>query len=132
MRKQPITTLFLVVFIGIIAVGCGNKSMPSQQPESAPQQPVQQTQLAAGDATKGSTLFDTNCSGCHSSTDTTSKTTGPGLKGIYSKEKLSDGKPVNDENLTQLMKVGNAKMPGNPALSAQDFADIEVYLKTLK
>ena len=88
------------------------------------------TQGSTGDSTKGKKLFETNCSSCHNC-DVTTKT-GPGLKGIYSKSKLPDGTPVNDANLTQWMKMGNAKMHGNTALTSQDSADIEAYLKTLK
>lgn len=148
MKKTLISLVFLVGFLGVVVVGCANKSTPSQPttPQSTAQQPATQPsgqtggmtssqmsgmpQTATGDATKGKTLFDTNCSSCHNP-DTTTKV-GPGLKGIYSKSKLPDGNPVNDANLTQWMKIGNAKMPGNPALSSQDSADIEAYLKTLK
>lgn len=75
-------------------------------------------------------LFDTNCSSCHN-TDATTKVD-PGLKGIYSKGKLPNGNPINDANLALWMKIGDDKMLGNPALSSQDSADIEAYLKTLK
>ena len=154
MRKKLISMLFLATFAGIFMVGCGSQSTPSQptipQPQTSTQQPTGQTggmmngqtngqmngqmngttQVATGDATKGKKLFETSCSSCHNP-DATTKT-GPGLKGIYSKSKLPNGTPVNDANLTQWMKIGNAKMHGNPALTSQDSADIEAYLKNLQ
>lgn len=146
MRKKLILMLLLAAFAVVVMVGCGSKSTPNQpttpQPQTSTQQSTGQTggmmngqmngttQVATGDVTKGKQLFETSCSSCHN-VDATTKT-GPGLKGIYSKSKLPDGSPVNDANLTQWMKMGNAKMHGNPALTSQDSADIEAYLKTLK
>ena len=65
---------------------------------------------------------------------------GPGLAGIFQKEKLPNGKPVNDENMAEWIKSGSNYEP-KPALpmpalggqlSEQQIKDVIAYLKTLK
>ena len=48
--------------------------------------------LNAADAKKGEAAFE-NCSVCHNS-DSTETKIGPGLKGVFKREKLVNGKPV--------------------------------------
>ncbi|MDP4127786.1 MAG: cytochrome c [Bacillota bacterium] len=135
--------ILLIVFVG----GCATKppaTPPANQSSNVQtptgqtkgqtpttnQKPAPQTQVGQGSAEQGKPLFDTNCSSCHA-IDTTKKV-GPGLKGVYSKSKLSIGQDVNDANMANLIKVGGGSMPGNPALGDKDIANIEAYLKTLK
>ena len=56
---------------------------------------------ADGDAKKGQSVFD-NCAVCHNS-DSTETKIGPGLKGLFKREKLVNGKPVNDANVKGLI-----------------------------
>src|SRR5438309_1385739 len=51
---------------------------------------------ADGDAKKGEAAFD-NCAVCHNA-DSTETKIGPGLKGLFKREKLVNGKPVNEAN----------------------------------
>lgn len=106
--------------------GSGQSSQVAPQPASQPTS----TTVAQGKPDQGKQLFESNCATCHAIDD--KKIVGPGLKGIYSKSTLPNGKPVNDANLAQWMKTGDTQMPGNPAINVQDEANIISYLKTLK
>ncbi len=106
--------------------GSGPNSPVTPQPTSPPAS----TTVVQGNPDQGKQLFDSNCASCHAVDD--QKIVGPGLKGIYGKSALPNNQPVNDANLAQWMKTGDAQMPGNPAMSAQDEANISSYLKTLK
>jgi mono/diheme cytochrome c family protein len=86
---------------------------------------------AAGDAAKGKEVFD-QCAVCHNA-DSTERKMGPGLKGLYKKGKLdSNGKPVNDANVTEKINDGgNGMPPYKDTLSDADRANLIAYLKTL-
>lgn len=85
---------------------------------------------ADGDAKKGQSVFD-NCSVCHNA-DSAEMKIGPGLKGLFKREKLVNGKPVNDANVKALITEGSGGMPPfGDALSAQEKEDVVAYLKTL-
>src|SRR5262245_10284714 len=58
-------------------------------------------QLSAADAKKGEASFD-NCAVCHNA-DSTEAKIGPGLKGLFKREKLVNGKPVNDANVKAII-----------------------------
>jgi mono/diheme cytochrome c family protein len=83
-----------------------------------------------GDPAKGKDTFE-QCSGCHNA-DSTEKKMGPGLKGLFSKEKLANGeKPTYDSVLKQVNEGGNG-MPGyKDLLSDQEKKDLMAYLQTL-
>src|SRR5438093_12835519 len=84
-----------------------------------------------GDADKGKEVFD-QCSVCHNA-DSTEKKMGPGLKGMYKKEKLdSTGKPVNDANVLGKINEGGNGMPAyKDMLTDDEKANLLAYLKTL-
>ena len=65
--------------------------------------------LNAADAKKGEAAFE-NCSVCHNS-DSTETKIGPGLKGVFKREKLVNGKPVNEANIKALITEGSGGMP---------------------
>jgi len=85
-----------------------------------------------GDADKGNEIFDEQCSSCHEAFSTERKA-GPGLKWLFSKEKLdSNGKPVTDANVLEKLNAGGKGMPAfKDTLSAEDKADVIAYLKKL-
>jgi cytochrome c2 len=85
----------------------------------------------AADAAKGKEVFE-QCSVCHNA-DSDEKKMGPGLKGLFKKDKLtSTGKPMNDANVMQKINEGGNGMPGYAdTLSASEKADLLAYLKTL-
>ena len=85
---------------------------------------------AAGDAAKGKEVFE-QCSVCHNA-DSTEKKMGPGLKGLYKKDKLSNGKKPTDANVkAKIDEGGNGMPPYKDMLSDQEKDDLIAYLKTL-
>jgi cytochrome c len=84
-----------------------------------------------GDAAKGKEVFD-QCSVCHNA-DSTEAKIGPGLKGLFKKDKLSTtGKPVNDANVLEKINEGGNGMPSyKDILSDKEKQDVIAYLKTL-
>lgn len=83
-----------------------------------------------GDAAKGKDVFE-QCGGCHNA-DSTEKKMGPGLKGLFSKEKLNSGKKPNYDNVLQQVNEGGNGMPGyKDLLSDQEKKDLMAYLQTL-
>ena len=86
--------------------------------------------FAAGTAAKGKEVFD-QCSVCHNA-DSDEKKIGPGLKGLFKKDKLSSGKPANEANIrTQINEGGNGMPAYKDILSDQEKEDLIAYLKTL-
>ena len=85
---------------------------------------------ADGDAKKGEAVFE-NCSVCHNA-DSTEAKVGPGLKGLFKREKLVNGKPVNEENVRALINDGTSAMPPmGDAMKADEKDNLIAYLKTL-
>jgi cytochrome c len=82
------------------------------------------------DPAKGKQAFE-QCAICHAST-TDAKKMGPGLKGLFKRAKLHNGKPVNDQTVLDVIKKGGNGMPAFDALlSAQEKANVLAFLKTL-
>lgn len=84
-----------------------------------------------GDAAKGKEVFE-QCSVCHNA-DSTEVKMGPGLKGLFKKDKMSTtGKPVTDANvLTKINEGGNGMPSYKDILSDAEKANVIAYLKTL-
>lgn len=86
--------------------------------------------FAAGSAAKGKEVFD-QCVVCHNA-DSDEKKIGPGLKGLFKKDKLTNGKAPNDANVRAKIDEGGNGMPAyKDILSDQEKADLIAYLKTL-
>jgi cytochrome c len=85
---------------------------------------------AKGDAAKGKEVF-TQCAICHNA-DSDEKKMGPGLKGLFKKDKLADGKKVTEANIRTRIDEGGNGMPGyKELLDDQLKEDLVAYLKTL-
>jgi cytochrome c len=83
-----------------------------------------------GDAAKGKEVFE-QCSVCHNA-DSDEKKMGPGLKGLFSKAKLSNGKPPTEANVLAKINEGGGGMPSYAdMLTSQEKTDLIAYLKTL-
>ena len=90
-----------------------------------------QTKKAAGDATKGKDVFESNCSVCHNA-DSDEKKMGPGLKGLFKKEKLNNGKKPTEANIRAMINTGGNGMPSYAdMLTDEEKNDVVAYLKTL-
>ena len=86
--------------------------------------------LRAGDADKGKELFG-QCSMCHYP-DKTEKKMGPGLKGLFHRDTLTNGKKVTDENVMAVVKEGGNGMPAyKDILTDEERDNVLAYLKTL-
>ena len=82
------------------------------------------------DAAKGKEVFE-QCSVCHNA-DSTEKKMGPGLKGLFSRDKLVNGKKVTEANVLAKINEGGNGMPAyKEMLSDDEKADLIAYLKTL-
>ncbi|HVN04364.1 MAG TPA: c-type cytochrome [Bryobacteraceae bacterium] len=83
-----------------------------------------------GDSAKGKEVFQ-QCLPCHNA-DSTEKKMGPGLKGLFSKEKLANGKKPTEQNVRAQVDDGGNGMPAyKDMLSDEEKDDLIAYLKTL-
>ena len=82
------------------------------------------------DAAKGKETFE-QCAVCHNA-DSTEKKMGPGLKGLFAKDKLANGKKPTDATVLAKIKEGGNGMPAyKEMLSDDEKADLLAYLKKL-
>jgi len=83
-----------------------------------------------GDAAKGKEVFQ-QCAVCHNA-DSEDKKMGPGLKGLFKHDKLTNGKKPTDANVRAKIDEGGNGMPAyKDMLSDQEKDDLLAYLKTL-
>lgn len=83
-----------------------------------------------GDAAKGKEVFE-QCTVCHNA-DSEEKKMGPGLKGLFKREKLTNGKKPTEANIRTQVDEGGKGMPAyKEMLSDQEKDDLIAYLKTL-
>lgn len=86
---------------------------------------------AKPDAAKGKEAFQKQCAVCHN-VDSDQKKVGPGLKALFKKDKMANGKKPTEGNvLTKIEDGGNGMPAYKDMLSAPEKADILAYLKTL-
>jgi cytochrome c len=85
----------------------------------------------AGDAAKGKEVFE-QCAVCHNA-DSDEKKMGPGLKGLFKKATLADGKTkVTDASVRQKVNEGGNGMPAyEEMLDRAEKANLMAFLKTL-
>jgi cytochrome c2 len=83
-----------------------------------------------GDAKKGKEVFQ-QCSVCHRA-DSPEKKMGPGLKGLFKRGKLTNGKKLTEGNVRAQIDEGGNGMPAyKDMLSDVEKDDLIAYLKTL-
>src|SRR5690349_1848811 len=83
-----------------------------------------------GDAAKGKEVFQ-QCAVCHNA-DSTEKKMGPGLKGLFTREKMNNGKKPTEANVRAKIDEGGNGMPAyKEMLSDDEKDDLIAYLKTL-
>ncbi len=110
---------------GTLAIGVGIVAFSSSSNATA----VAVAQKA-GDAEKGKEVFE-QCSVCHNA-DSAEKKMGPGLKGLFKKEKMANGKKPTEENVRGIINAGGNGMPGYQDLLTDEERDnLVAYLKTL-
>src|SRR5438105_13531778 len=85
---------------------------------------------AKGDAAKGKGVFE-QCAVCHNP-DSDEKKMGPGLKGLFKKDKMTNGKKPSDATVRARIDEGGSGMPAyKDMLSDPEKDDLIAYLKTL-
>ena len=78
----------------------------------------------------GKEVFE-QCSGCHNA-DSDEKKMGPGLKGLFAKAKMKNGKKPTEETVKALINAGGGGMPAyEDMLSKDELSQVMAYLKTL-
>jgi cytochrome c len=83
-----------------------------------------------GNAAKGKEVFEP-CGVCHNA-DSEEKKMGPGLKGLFKKDKMTNGKKPSDATVRAKVDEGGNGMPAyKDMLSDQEKDDLIAYLKTL-
>lgn len=83
-----------------------------------------------GNPAKGKETFQ-QCTVCHNP-NSTEKKIGPGLKGLFKREKLANGKKVTEANVRSQIDNGGNGMPSyRDMLSDEEKNDVIAYLKTL-
>lgn len=115
----------LIPLIILSATGCNPQPLPvapTPIPTLAPATlPVEAEATTAPQATPtmggedrstgtGAQVFEQNCSACHNLT--AEAKVGPGLAGLFGKDALPNGDPVNEENLGEWIRNGGGAMPG--------------------
>jgi cytochrome c len=83
-----------------------------------------------GDAAKGKEVFE-QCGVCHNA-DSDEKKMGPGLKGLFKKDKLTNGKKPTEANVRAKIDEGGNGMPAyKDMLNDEEKDNLIAYLKTL-
>src|ERR1019366_3990014 len=83
-----------------------------------------------GDAVKGKAVFQ-QCAVCHNA-DSDQKKMGPGLKGLFTKAKMADGKKPTEANVRSKLEEGGNGMPAyKDMLTDAEKNNLIAYLKTL-
>jgi mono/diheme cytochrome c family protein len=79
----------------------------------------------------GKALFGQKCSFCHH-TESTDAKIGPGLKGLFERDRLPVSKlPVTEKNVRSQIRKPYDSMPPFPDLPAEDVEAVVAYLKTI-
>jgi len=101
----------------------GKKNSPA--PEAKKDTAINESVVA------GASLFKKSCSFCHF-TDSTDTKFGPGLKGLFKKEKMPvSGWPMSAESLKRQLQTPFSQMPPFPQLTDEEIKVLTDYLKSL-
>ena len=83
-----------------------------------------------GNAAKGKEVFE-QCGVCHNA-DSEEKKMGPGLKGLFKRDKMTNGKKPTDATVRAKVDEGGNGMPAyKDMLSDEEKDNLIAYLKTL-
>ncbi len=84
-----------------------------------------------GDPLKGKAVFQQQCGVCHHA-DSAAKKMGPGLKGLFKREKMGNGRKPTEANVRAQIDSGSTGMPAyKDMLSDAEKYDLIAYLKAL-
>ena len=135
--------LALMIVVILCAAGCGPQplplaptSIPTLAPATlpaplptepaAPVEPGETAPTTGGEGDAGKQVFEQTCAACHNLTGEAK--VGPGLAGLYDRDMLPNGNPVDDENLGVWIRTGGGAMPGLP-LTDEQLSDVVAFLR---
>jgi mono/diheme cytochrome c family protein len=82
--------------------------------------------------TRGSVVYEKNCSQCHDAENLPLLKQPPKLKGLFQKKTLPSGAPATDEQVRKTILEGRATMPPfEHILEQKQINDLLKYLRTL-
>lgn len=134
-RGRVVKTRAVVHLLAVLAAaGLGyyggelvyGKKTTASDTETKVESPAGPPSIVAGKA-----LFTQKCSFCHF-TDSTETKVGPGLKGLFQREKMtSSGWPMSQENVRRQLKTPFEQMPAFGGLSDEEIDALIAYLNSL-
>lgn len=91
----------------------------------------QKAGAAKGDPSKGKKVFEAqSCNTCHSTG--ADRVMGPGLKALFARVKMQNGKKPTEANVSAVIdQGGNGMPPFKDMLKPAEKTDLVAYLKTL-
>ena len=79
----------------------------------------------------GRRVYDARCAECHYAYSSRNLR-GPSMHGLFQKQFMTSGIPVNDDRVSEIIMLGRAKMPGfQQKITQPQLADLMAYLHTL-
>ncbi len=121
----------MLKFFAVLATAAALACAADQKPATSKARASAKSAIKAGSPAKGKALFAAqNCNTCHSTG--TDRIMGPGLKGVFSRPKLANGKKPSEEAISAVIDAGgNGMPPYKDMLKPSEKADLIAYLKTL-
>ncbi|HWR54346.1 MAG TPA: cytochrome c [Bryobacteraceae bacterium] len=121
----------MLKLFAVLATVAGLACAADQKPAASKGKNIAKTSAKAGDPAKGKAVFAAqNCNTCHSTG--TDRIMGPGLKGVFSRPKLANGKKPSEEAISSVIdQGGNGMPPYKDMLKSSEKTDLIAYLKTL-
>lgn len=117
-RWRAVLAMALVV-MGVVAVACSRNNM-----DYGP--------MFASAETRGSVVYEKNCSQCHDAENLPLLKQPPNLKELFRKKTLPSGAPATDEQVRTTILAGRATMPPfKRILDQKQIDDLLKYLHTL-
>ncbi|MCL4524434.1 MAG: cytochrome c [Acidobacteria bacterium] len=125
------STILLTAALGCMMAGLVFAQSGEKKSAAKPAEKKEESKTPKGNALRGRSLFEEQCSICHF-TASPAKKIGPGLKAIYRNGKFSSGKKVDDPSMRAWIENGGVDMPAfKESLTAQQIADLIAFLRTL-
>lgn len=131
MRNRTLVKIVILTMV-LVSSACGSSAEPqSSTPELSPTlaEIVPSATPTASPPRSGKEVYDQDCLSCHRLDDV--DLMGPGLAGLFEQETMSDGMPLSDESLAELIArgtIGAGAMPGI-RLTTSEMEAVIAYLK---
>ena len=113
-----------IILLSVVTLTLSACGVPWRKGAEAPRSST------AGQGTPdGLAVFQAHCAGCHTITD--ESRVGPGLAGLFERERLPNGLSVTEDNVRAWITRGGGQMPPQRLL-AEELDALIAYLKTLE